>query len=158
MLAYNCSPSFNWRRALAPKKIAGFQRDIAQMGDCFQFVTLAGFHSLNLSMFNLARDYCERGMAAYSELQQAEFSAEAGGYTATRHQREVGVGYFDAIAAIVSGGHSSTTALAGSTEVAQFHQREIAPQRQHGHDEGLVHNHDWAVHDWAADDLAASGE
>jgi isocitrate/methylisocitrate lyase len=158
MLAYNCSPSFNWRRALAPKKIAGFQRDIAQMGYCFQFVTLAGFHSLNLSMFNLARDYCERGMAAYSELQQAEFSAEAGGYTATRHQREVGVGYFDAIAAIVSGGHSSTTALAGSTEVAQFHQREIAPQRQHGHDEGLVHNHDWAVHDWAADDLAASGE
>jgi isocitrate lyase len=158
MLAYNCSPSFNWRRALAPKKIAGFQRDIAQMGYCFQFVTLAGFHSLNLSMFNLARDYCERGMAAYSELQQAESSAEAGGCTATRHQREVGVGYFDVIAAIVSGGHSSTTALAGSTEVAQFHQREIAPQRQHGHDEGLVHNHDWAVHDWAADDLAASGE
>jgi DNA-binding transcriptional LysR family regulator len=78
MLAYNCSPSFNWRRALAPKKIAGFQRDIAQMGYCFQFVTLAGFHSLNLSMFNLARDYCERGMAAYSEPQQAEFSAEAG--------------------------------------------------------------------------------
>ena len=128
------------------------------MGYRIQFVTLAGFHSLNLSMFNLACVYCERGMAAYSELQQAEFSVQAEGYTATRHQREVGVGYFDAIASIVSGGHSSTTALAGSTETAQFHQHEIRPQRQHGHDERLVHNHEWAVHDWAADDLAAGGE
>ena len=158
MLAYNCSPSFNWRRALSPEKIAGFQHDIAQMGYRFQFVTLAGFHSLNLSMFNLARDYCERGMAAYSELQQAEFEAEVEGYTATRHQREVGVGYFDAIATIVSGGHSSTTALADSTEAAQFHQHGVRPHQQHGHDDGLVHNHDWAVHDWAAYGLAAGGK
>ncbi|MBV8590749.1 MAG: hypothetical protein JO212_11965, partial [Acetobacteraceae bacterium] len=121
-------------------------------------VTLAGFHSLNLSMFNLAHDYCGRGMAAYSELQQAEFAAEAEGYTATRHQREVGVGYFDAIATIISGGHSSTTALAGSTEAAQFHQHEVRPHQQHGHDDGLVHNHDWAVHDRAAHDLAAGGK
>src|SRR5271166_421278 len=119
MLAYNCSPSFNWRKKLAPEKMASFQRDIAQMGYRFQFVTLAGFHSLNLAMFNLARDYCERGMAAYSELQQAEFAAEAEGYTATRHQRELGVGYFDAIAMVISRGRSATTALAGSTETAQ---------------------------------------
>ena len=107
MLAYNCSPSFNWKKKLAPEKIAEFQRDIGGMGYNFQFVTLAGFHSLNLSMFNLARGYRERGMAAYSELQQAEFAAEAEGYTATRHQREVGVGYFDAVAMAVSGGKSS---------------------------------------------------
>ncbi|HVY14384.1 MAG TPA: isocitrate lyase [Rhodopila sp.] len=121
MLAYNCSPSFNWRKKLAPAKIAAFQREIGRMGYRFQFVTLAGFHSLNLSMFNLARGYREHGMAAYSELQQAEFAAEAEGYTATRHQREVGVGYFDAVAMAVSGGKSSTTAFAGSTEAAQFH-------------------------------------
>ena len=156
MLAYNCSPSFNWRKALTPAKIASFQNDIAQMGYRFQFVTLAGFHSLNLSMFNLARDYRERGMAAYCELQQAEFAAEAEGYTATRHQREVGVGYFDAVATIVSGGHSSTTALAGSTEAAQFCKTEAPALPRYGHDEGLVHNHDWAVHDWKAYDLAAS--
>jgi isocitrate lyase len=126
------------------------------MGYRFQFVTLAGFHSLNLTMFNLARDYRERGMAAYCELQQAEFAAEAAGYTATRHQREVGVGYFDAVASVVSGGHSSTTALAGSTEAAQFCETEPRALTHHGHDDGLVHNHDWAVHDWAAYDLAAS--
>jgi isocitrate lyase len=158
MLAYNCSPSFNWRRTLAPEKIAGFQQDIARMGYRFQFVTLAGFHSLNLSMFNLARDYCERGMAAYSELQQAEFAAEAEGYTATRHQREVGVGYFDAVAMAISRGSSSTTALAGSTEAAQFREERAQAQRHQGHDDGLVHNHDWAVHDWAAHDLAAGGK
>jgi isocitrate lyase len=150
MLAYNCSPSFNWRKKLAPERLAGFQRDIAQMGYRFQFVTLAGFHSLNLAMFELARHYRERGMAAYSELQQAEFAAEADGYTATRHQREVGVGYFDAVATVISAGHSSTTALAGSTEAAQFHEKRPVDPPQCGHDEGLVHNHDWAVHDWAA--------
>jgi len=150
MLAYNCSPSFNWRKKLPPEQLASFQRDIAQMGYRFQFVTLAGFHSLNLAMFQLARQYCERGMAAYSELQQAEFAAEADGYTATRHQREVGVGYFDAVATVISGGQSSTTALAGSTEAGQFHEDRPAELPQYGHDEGLVHNHDWAVHDWAA--------
>ena len=148
MLAYNCSPSFNWRKKLSPERLASFQRDIAKMGYRFQFVTLAGFHSLNLAMFELARDYCERGMAAYSELQQTEFAAEADGYTATRHQREVGVGYFDAVAMAISGGRSSTTALAESTEAAQFHEDGPADRRQHGYDEGLVHNHDWAVHDW----------
>ncbi|TMJ65934.1 MAG: isocitrate lyase [Alphaproteobacteria bacterium] len=122
LLAYNCSPSFNWRKKLAPERLASFQHDIAQMGYRFQFVTLAGFHSLNLAMFQLARDYSEYGMAAYSELQQAEFAAEADGYTATRHQREVGVGYFDSVAMVISGGRSSTTALAGSTETAQFHE------------------------------------
>src|SRR5947207_3010900 len=122
ILAYNCSPSFNWRKKLVPERLASFQHDIAKMGYRFQFVTLAGFHSLNLAMFELARDYSERGMAAYSELQQAEFAAEADGYTATRHQREVGVGYFDAVAMVISGGRSSTTALAGSTETAQFHE------------------------------------
>ena len=128
MLAYNCSPSFNWRKKLSAEQIAGFQRDIGRMGYKFQFVTLAGFHSLNLSMFDLARGYRERGMAAYSELQQAEFAAEAEGYTATRHQREVGVGYFDAVAMAVSGGRSSTTAFAGSTEAAQFHDAPAAPE------------------------------
>ena len=150
MLAYNCSPSFNWRKKLAPERLASFQRDIGEMGYRFQFVTLAGFHTLNLAMFELARKYRERGMAAYSELQQAEFAAEADGYTATRHQREVGVGYFDAVATVISGGRSSTTALAGSTEAAQFDEERAADPPQYGHDEGLVHNHDWAVHDWAA--------
>jgi isocitrate lyase len=150
MLAYNCSPSFNWRKKLGSERLASFQHDIAQMGYRFQFVTLAGFHSLNLAMFQLARDYSEGGMAAYSELQQAEFAAEAEGYTATRHQREVGVGYFDAVAMVISAGRSSTTALAGSTETAQFREHRPSELPQHGHDEGLVHNHDWAVHDWAA--------
>jgi isocitrate lyase len=150
MLAYNCSPSFNWRKKLGSERLASFQHEIAQLGYRFQFVTLAGFHSLNLAMFELARDYRERGMAAYSELQQAEFAAEADGYTATRHQREVGVGYFDAVATVISGGRSSTTALAGSTETAQFHDERRTDPPQYGHDDGLVHNHDWAVHDWAA--------
>ena len=145
MLAYNCSPSFNWRKKLSPERIANFQRDIGSMGYSFQFVTLAGFHSLNLSMFDLARGYRERGMAAYSELQQAEFAAEATGYTATRHQREVGVGYFDAVAAAVSGGQSSTTAFSGSTEAAQFHDHPPTPNMHRGDDDGLVHNHEWEV-------------
>jgi isocitrate lyase len=117
-------------------------------------MTLAGFHSLNLTMFNLARDYRERGMAACSELQRAEFAAEAEGYTATRHQREVGVGYFDAVAAVIAEEHSSTTALAGSFEAAQFCETETPALPHYGYDEGLVHNHDWAVHDWEAIDLA----
>jgi isocitrate lyase len=121
MLAYNCSPSFNWKKKLPADKIASFQREIGAMGYKFQFVTLAGFHSLNHSMFKLALGYKDRGMAAYSELQQAEFASEGEGYTATRHQREVGVGYFDAVATAISGGKSSTTALAGSTETEQFH-------------------------------------
>ncbi|WP_066726500.1 isocitrate lyase [Sphingomonas pituitosa] len=120
MLAYNCSPSFNWEKNLDKADIARFQREIGAMGYKFQFVTLAGFHSLNYGMYELARGYRDRGMAAYSELQQAEFAAEANGYTATRHQREVGTGYFDAIAQTVAGGASSTTALAESTEAAQF--------------------------------------
>jgi len=120
MLAYNCSPSFNWQRKMGVEAAAKFQREIGAMGYKFQFVTLAGFHSLNLSMFKLARGYAERGMGAYSELQQAEFAAEAEGFTAIRHQREVGVGYFDAVATAASGGTASTTALATSTEAAQF--------------------------------------
>ncbi|HEX6977744.1 MAG TPA: isocitrate lyase [Alphaproteobacteria bacterium] len=121
MLAYNCSPSFNWRRKLAPHDIAEFQRRIGKMGYKYQFVTLAGFHALNYSMFELARGYRERGMAAYADLQDAEFAAERHGYTAIKHQREVGTGYFDAVAMALSGGTSSTTALAGSTEAEQFH-------------------------------------
>jgi isocitrate lyase len=120
MLAYNCSPSFNWQKKLDAGTIAKFQRELGAMGYKFQFVTLAGFHSLNYSMFELARGYRERGMGAYSEFQAAEFAAEAHGYTATRHQREVGTGYFDAVTEIVSGGSSSTLALEESTEKAQF--------------------------------------
>ena len=120
MLAYNCSPSFNWKQKLDEKTIAQFQEEIAKMGYKFQFVTLAGFHALNHSMFELARNYKERGMAAYSELQQAEFDSEKYGYSATRHQREVGTGYFDLVSMVVTGGKSSTTALKGSTEEAQF--------------------------------------
>ena len=137
-------PRFNWQQD-APERIASFQRDIGSMGYKFQFVTLAGFHSLNLSMFDLARGYKARGMAAYSELQQAEFAAEAEGYTATRHQREVGVGYFDTVATVASGGMSSTTAFSGSTEAAQFHDRGPSPDVHQGEDDGLVHNHEWAV-------------
>ena len=120
MLAYNCSPSFNWRKHLDATAIAKFQRELGAMGYKFQFVTLAGFHAANYSMFELARGYRTRGMAAYSELQTAESAAEADGYTATRHQREVGTGYFDLVSAIVSGGVSSTLALKESTEAAQF--------------------------------------
>jgi isocitrate lyase len=119
-LAYNCSPSFNWKARLDEQTIASFQRELGSMGYMFQFVTLAGFHSLNHAMFELASAYRDRGMAAYSELQQAEFASGAAGYTATRHQREVGTGYFDAVASAVSGGQSSTVALTESTEAAQF--------------------------------------
>ena len=121
LLAYNCSPSFNWKRKMSEAEAESFQREIAAMGYRFQFITLAGFHSLNHAMFELARGYKARGMAAYSELQQAEFASEPNGYTAIRHQREVGVSYFDAIATAASGGQSSTTAMGNSTETAQFH-------------------------------------
>jgi isocitrate lyase len=120
MMAYNCSPSFNWEAKLDRDTIARFQRELGAMGYRFQFVTLAGFHSLNLGMFELARSYRDRGMSAYSELQRAEFAAEAAGYTATRHQREVGTGYFDRVALAIAGGEASTVALAESTEAAQF--------------------------------------
>jgi isocitrate lyase len=119
-LAYNCSPSFNWKAKLSQGDIETFQQRLGAMGYKFQFITLAGFHALNFSFFQLAAEYKTRGMAAYSELQQAEFAAESLGYTATRHQREVGTGYFDEIAQVVSEGKSSTTALTGSTEESQF--------------------------------------
>jgi isocitrate lyase len=120
LMAYNCSPSFNWQAKLDQATIARFQRELGAMGYKFQFVTLAGFHSLNHAMFELARAYRDRGMGAYSELQQAEFASEAAGYSATRHQREVGTGYFDLVAQTVAGGTTSTTALADSTEAEQF--------------------------------------
>jgi isocitrate lyase len=120
MLAYNCSPSFNWAKKLDAETIAKFQTELGAMGYKFQFVTLAGFHALNFSMFELARTYAEEGMTAYSRLQQSEFAAEAHGYTATKHQHEVGTGYFDEVAKVVSAGQSSTIALSGSTEAAQF--------------------------------------
>lgn len=124
LLAYNCSPSFNWKKKLDEESIARFQEELGEMGYKFQFVTLAGFHALNHGMFELARGYRDRGMAAYSELQQAEFGSEIHGYTATRHQREVGTGYFDEVAQVISGGKSSTTALSGSTEEEQFADRK----------------------------------
>ena len=120
LLAYNCSPSFNWKRHLDDATIAGFQQELGELGYKFQFITLAGFHALNESMFELARGYAANGMSAYVELQQREFALEEAGYTATRHQREVGAGYFDQVAQAVSGGQSSTLALKGSTEEAQF--------------------------------------
>ncbi len=120
MLAYNCSPSFNWKANLDDETIAKFQRELGAMGYKFQFITLAGFHQLNHGMFELARGYDARQMAAYCELQEAEFASEVNGYTATRHQREVGTGYFDAVSMAISGGQSSTTAMAGSTEEEQF--------------------------------------
>jgi isocitrate lyase len=121
LLAYNCSPSFNWKKKLDDATIGRFQRELGAMGYKFQFITLAGFHALNYSMFHLARGYQERGMSAYAELQEAEFAAEAHGYTAIRHQREVGTGYFDEVSQVISEGESSTTALHGSTESEQFH-------------------------------------
>ncbi|MDP9018588.1 MAG: isocitrate lyase [Candidatus Eremiobacteraeota bacterium] len=120
LLAYNCSPSFNWEKKLDQQTIATFQTQLAAMGYKFQFVTLAGFHALNHSMFELARTYKTRGMAAYSEFQQAEFASEVHGYTATRHQREVGTGYFDSVMETITGGTASTAALRGSTEEEQF--------------------------------------
>jgi isocitrate lyase len=119
-LAYNCSPSFNWRTHLDEPTIAGFQKELGRLGYRFQFITLAGFHALNAGMFELARGFAERGMPAYVELQQRELALEAEGYTATRHQREVGTGYFDAVAEVISGGSASTLAMAGSTEQGQF--------------------------------------
>ncbi|MEH6986599.1 MULTISPECIES: isocitrate lyase [Cytobacillus] len=126
LLAYNCSPSFNWKKKLDDETIAKFQVELGKMGYKFQFVTLAGFHALNHSMFELARGYKDRGMAAYSELQQAEFASETHGYTATRHQREVGTGYFDQVSMVITGGTSSTTALKGSTEEEQFSEKQEA--------------------------------
>jgi isocitrate lyase len=120
LLAYNCSPSFNWRAKLDVDTIETFQERLAEMGYKYQFVTLAGFHSLNYATFDMARGYAKRGMGAFSELQQAEFAAEKHGYTATRHQHEVGTSYFDAVALAVSGGAASTTAMHGSTEIDQF--------------------------------------
>jgi isocitrate lyase len=122
MLAYNCSPSFHWRRKLDEPTIARFQRELAAMGYKFQFVTLAGFHTLNLAMFDLARDYAERGMSAYAEVQDHEFDrAERFGYGAVKHQHFVGTGYFDEVAQVITQGHASTLALVGSTEEEQFH-------------------------------------
>ncbi len=126
LLAYNCSPSFNWKRHLDDDAIASFQAELGELGYKFQFITLAGFHSLNESMFELARGYAANGMSAYVELQQREFGLEEHGYTATRHQREVGAGYFDEVAQAVSGGQSSTLALKGSTEEAQFEENGAA--------------------------------
>ena len=120
MLAYNCSPSFNWRRHLDPDTIAEFQRELAAMGYKFQFVTLAGWHLINYYTFDLAKKYHDQGMAAYVELQEREFAAEKHGYTATRHQREVGVGYFDEVLLTITGGEASTSAFEGSTEAEQF--------------------------------------
>jgi isocitrate lyase len=120
LFAYNCSPSFNWKAKLDSATIARFQRELGAMGYKFQFVTLAGFHTLNYSMFKLARSYRDRGMAAYSELQESEFAAEAEGYSATKHQHEVGTGYFDEVAKVIAGGQTSTAAFAGSTEEEQF--------------------------------------
>jgi len=121
MLAYNCSPSFNWKKHLDDATIAKFQRELGAMGYKFQFITLAGFHSLNYGMYDLAQGYARDGMTSYVKLQEAEFAAEKQGYTATRHQREVGTGYFDEVTQVIQGGASSTTALAGSTEEEQFH-------------------------------------
>ncbi len=120
MLAYNCSPSFNWKKKLDDATIAKFQRELGAMGYKFQFITLAGFHALNFSMFELARGYKASQMSAYVRLQEAEFAAESQGYTATKHQREVGAGYFDDVTQAVTGGQSSVTAMKGSTEEAQF--------------------------------------
>ncbi len=121
MLAYNCSPSFNWKRHLDDAAIATFQKELGALGYRFQFITLAGFHALNATMFDLARGYVERGMEAYVELQESEFAMEKAGYTATRHQREVGAGYFDQVSQVITGGMSSTLALEGSTEEDQFY-------------------------------------
>ena len=120
LMAYNCSPSFNWRKHLDDEQIAGFQQELGELGYKFQFITLAGFHSLNAAMFELAKGYVDEGMPAYVRVQEREFELEEHGYTATRHQREVGAGYFDAVAQLISGGKSSTLALKGSTEETQF--------------------------------------
>ncbi|MFJ5382298.1 isocitrate lyase [Cupriavidus sp. CER94] len=126
MLAYNCSPSFNWKKNLDDATIAKFQRELGAMGYKFQFITLAGFHSLNYSMFNLAHGYARNQMSAFVELQEAEFAAAEKGFTAVKHQREVGTGYFDAVTQTIEGGQSSTTALKGSTEDEQFFDKKVA--------------------------------
>ena len=122
LLAYNCSPSFNWKKHLDDSQISKFQKELGSMGYKFQFITLAGFHNLNLSTFNLAKAYAETGMSAYATLQQEEFSKENDGYTATKHQREVGVSYFDKVAEVISSGRSSTVAMKESTETEQFNE------------------------------------
>jgi isocitrate lyase len=128
LLAYNCSPSFNWRKHLGGEEIAHFQRELGAMGYKFQFITLAGFHALNHTMFELARQYKQHGMTAYSQLQEAEFESERHHhYTAVKHQRFVGTGYFDDVQTVITGGTASTTALAGSTETEQFHDAAPAP-------------------------------
>jgi isocitrate lyase len=137
LLAYNCSPSFNWRRHLPEASVARFQRELAEMGYKFQFVTLAGFHALNHSMFELARGYRDKGMAAYSELQQRELASEPYGYSATRHQREVGTGYFDEVAQVIAGGSASTLALRESTEAQQFNHTPPLPALDFVHAEGF---------------------
>src|SRR5699024_205502 len=141
MLAYNCSPSFNWKANLDDETIAKFQRELASMGYTFQFITLAGFHSLNYSMFNLAKGYHERQMSAFVELQQAEFAAEKDGFTATRHQREAGTSYFDLISTTVNP-ESATTALADSTEAQQFQSEPLGKIRstRHGITNYPTHN------------------
>ncbi len=138
LLAYNCSPSFNWKKNLSEEDIATFQEQIGEMGYKFQFITLAGFHTLNYAMFDLADQYRERGMAAYSELQQREFDAEEHGYTATKHQREVGAGYFDEVAQVVAGGMASTTALTGSTEEMQFNDADDDPRTEIADEKGQL--------------------
>ena len=120
LLAYNCSPSFNWKKKLDDNQIAKFQKELGAMGYKFQFITLAGFHALNYSMFELAKGYNKKQMTAYVKLQEAEFNAEKDGYTATKHQREVGTGYFDEVTQVITGRSSSVTALSGSTEEEQF--------------------------------------
>ncbi len=130
MLAYNCSPSFNWKAALDDDQIAKFQRELGAMGYRFQFITLAGFHALNHSMFQLARGYAEHGMTAYVDLQEAEFAAVPDGYTAVKHQREVGTGYFDQVSTALNP-HAETLALTGSTEAEQFHWTGHSPGPSH---------------------------
>ena len=138
LLAYNCSPSFNWKKNLSEEDIATFQEQIGEMGYKFQFITLAGFHTLNYAMFDLADQYRKRGMTAYSELQQREFDAEEHGYTATKHQREVGAGYFDEVAQVVAGGMASTTALTGSTEEMQFNDADDDPRTEIADEKGQL--------------------
>ncbi|MBK7705622.1 MAG: isocitrate lyase [Acidobacteria bacterium] len=127
MLAYNCSPSFNWKKQLSDETIAKFQKELGEMGYKFQFITLAGFHALNMTMFELARDYRDQGMTAYAKLQEHEFSLEVDGYRATKHQSFVGTGYFDAVTQVIAGGVSSMTALKGSTEEEQFDEEVVKP-------------------------------
>jgi isocitrate lyase len=129
LLAYNCSPSFNWRKHLSEAQCASFQKDLGAMGYKFQFVTLSGFHALNMATYDLARAYRERGMAAYADLQTQEFAAQGHGYEAVKHQEFVGVGYFDDVTQVIAGGQSSTTALSNSTEQAQFHESAAASGR-----------------------------